>query len=58
MTRGVSLSVLPFATYVPVWAVTTIAGIAAGITASTVWLRSVTRRLGIGFRLTAAQVLD
>jgi hypothetical protein len=58
MTRGVSLSVLPFATYVPVWAATTVVLIAAGIAASTVWLRSVPRRLGIGFRFTAAPVLD
>ena len=58
VSLGALLAAVPFATYVPVWAVTTIAGIAAGIAASTVWLRSVTRRLGIGFRFTAAPVLD
>lgn len=58
VSLGALLAAVPFAAYVPVWAVTTIAGIAAGIAASTVWLRSVTRRLGIGFRFTAAPVLD
>ena len=58
VSLGALLAAVPFAIYVPVWAVTTIAVIAAGIAASTVWLRSVTRRLGIGFRFTAAPVLD
>jgi hypothetical protein len=58
VSLGALLAAVPFASYVPVWAVTTIAGIAAGIAASTVWLRSVTRRLGIGFRFTAAPALD
>ena len=47
---GVLLATVPLATYVPVWAVTTVVLIALGIGVSTVWLRSVTRRLGIGFR--------
>jgi hypothetical protein len=58
VSLGALLAAVPFATYVPVWAVTTIILIAAGIAASIVWLRSVTRRLGIGFRFTAAPVLD
>ncbi len=41
---------MPLTTYIPVWAITTITLIALGIGASTLWLRSVTRRLGIGFR--------
>jgi hypothetical protein len=47
---GVLLATVPLATYVPVWAVTTITLIAAGIAVSVLWLRSVTRTLGIGFR--------
>jgi hypothetical protein len=50
VSLGVLLGTVPLATYVPVWAVTTIVLIALGIGVSTVWLRSVTRRLGIGFR--------
>ena len=34
----------------PVWAVTTITLIAAGIGVSVVWLRSVLHKHGIGFR--------
>ena len=47
---GVLLAFVPAGTYVPVWAVTTITLIAAGIAASVLWLRSVLRRLGIGLR--------
>lgn len=47
---GALLATVPLATYVPVWAATTVALIALGIGVSTVWLRSVTRSLGIGFR--------
>jgi hypothetical protein len=50
VSLGVLLATVPLTTYVPVWAVTTITLIALGIGASTVWLRSVTRKLGIGFR--------
>jgi hypothetical protein len=50
VSLGALLATVPLGTYVPVWAVTTIVLIALGIAASTVWLRSVTRRLGIGFR--------
>lgn len=38
----------PTVTYVPIWAVITVAFIAAGIGVSTMWLRSVLRTLGIG----------
>jgi len=56
VSLGALLATIPVGTYVPVWAATTIALIAAGIGASTVWLRSMTRRAGIGFRFTAAAV--
>jgi hypothetical protein len=45
---------VPVATYVPIWVVTTIVLIAIGIGISVVWLRSVVRRLDIGFRFTPA----
>jgi hypothetical protein len=48
VSLGVLLATVPVATYVPVWAVTTITLIAAGVGASVLWLRSVLRRLGIG----------
>jgi hypothetical protein len=38
----------PTVTYVPIWAVITVAFIAVGIGVSTVWLRSVLRKCGIG----------
>ena len=47
---GALLAAVPLATYVPVWAITTIGLIGLGIAVSTLWLRSVTRNLGIGFR--------
>jgi hypothetical protein len=50
VSLGALLATVPLTTYVPVWAITTITLIALGIGASTVWLRSVTRKLGIGFR--------
>ena len=50
VSLGALLAAVPLTTYVPVWAITTITLIALGIGASTLWLRSVTRRLGIGFR--------
>jgi hypothetical protein len=50
VSLAVLLVTIPIATYVPIWAATTITLIAAGIAASALWLRSVLRRLGIGFR--------
>jgi hypothetical protein len=50
VSLGALLATVPVTTYVPVWAITTITLIALGIGASTLWLRSVTRSLGIGFR--------
>ena len=47
---GVLLATIPVGTYVPVWAITTVTLIAAGIGASVLWLRSSLRRLGIGLR--------
>jgi hypothetical protein len=44
------LAAVPFDTYVAVWAATTVTLIAAGAGASTLWLRAVVRRLGIGWR--------
>jgi hypothetical protein len=53
VTLGVLLATTPLATYVPVWAATTVVLIAAGIAASVLWLRSVLRRLSIGLRFTS-----
>ena len=53
-TLGALLGTVPLSTYVPVWAATTVALITAGIGVSVVWLRSVLRRLSIGFRFTPA----
>jgi hypothetical protein len=50
VSLGALLATVPLTTYIPVWAITTITLIALGIGASTLWLRSVTRSLGIGFR--------
>jgi hypothetical protein len=50
VSLGALLAAVPVTTYVPAWAITTITLIALGIGASTLWLRSVTRSLGIGFR--------
>jgi hypothetical protein len=50
VSLGILLATVPLTTYIPVWAATTITLIALGIGASTLWLRSVTRSLGIGFR--------
>jgi hypothetical protein len=47
---GALLATIPLATYVPVWAITTITLIFAGIVASALWFRSVLHRLGISFR--------
>jgi hypothetical protein len=50
VTLGALLATVPVAIYVPVWAATTVTLIAVGIGASALWLRSVLRRLSIGFR--------
>jgi hypothetical protein len=50
VSLGALLATIPVATYVPVWAVTTVVLIAAGVGVSVLWLRSVIRKLGIGFR--------
>jgi hypothetical protein len=42
------LVVDPTVTYVPIWALITVAFVTVGIGVSTVWLRSVLRKLGIG----------
>jgi hypothetical protein len=47
---GVLLATIPVSTYVPIWAALTVVLIVAGIAASVLWLRSVLRRLGIGFQ--------
>jgi hypothetical protein len=54
ISLGVLLGTIPLGTYVPVWAATTVVLIAAGIGASAWWLRSVLRRLSIGFRFAPA----
>jgi hypothetical protein len=54
VSLAVMLATIPLGIYVPVWAVTTIAFIAIGIGASILWLRSVLRRFGIGFRFAPA----
>jgi hypothetical protein len=54
VSLGALLATVPISTYVPVWAATTIVLIAVGIAASALWLRSVLRRFGIGFRFAPA----
>jgi hypothetical protein len=54
ISLGALLATVPLKTYVLIWAVTTIVLIAAGVGASVLWLRSVLRRLGIGFRFEQA----
>jgi hypothetical protein len=51
---GALLGTVPISTYVPVWAGTTVALIAAGVVASVLWLRSVLRRFRIGLRFASA----
>jgi hypothetical protein len=58
VSLGALLATVPVDTYVPIWAITTITLIAAGIAASTLWLRSVVRGLGMGFRFGPGPVLD
>lgn len=50
VSLGALLGTIPLATYVPVWAGVTVVLLSAGIAASAWWLRSVLRRLSIGFR--------
>jgi hypothetical protein len=50
VTLGALLATVPVDIYVPIWAATTVALIAAGIGVSVVWLRAELRRLSIGFR--------
>jgi hypothetical protein len=52
VSLAVLLATIPLGTYVPVWAATTVTLVTAGIAASILWMRSVLRRLGIGFRFT------
>ena len=54
ISLGALLATVPLKTYVLVWAVTTIVLIVAGVGVSVLWLRSVLRRLGIGFRFAPA----
>jgi hypothetical protein len=54
VSLGVMLGTIPVTTYVPIWAVTTVVLISVGIAASVLWLRSVLRRLSIGFRFAPA----
>jgi hypothetical protein len=54
VTLGVLLATVPVTTYVPIWAATTVTLVVVGIAASALWLRSVLRRLDIGFRFAPA----
>jgi len=54
LSLGALLGTVPLTTYVLIWAITTVVLIAAGAGASVLWLRSVLRRLGIGFRFSPA----
>jgi len=54
VSLGALLATVPVRTYVLIWAVTTVVLIGAGVSASVLWLRSVLRRLGIGFRFAQA----
>jgi hypothetical protein len=53
-TLGALLGTVPLSTYIPIWVAATVVLIAAGIGVSVVWLRSVLRRLSIGFRFVPA----
>jgi hypothetical protein len=57
VSLGALLGTVPISTYVPVWAATTVVLIAAGVAASVLWLRSVLRRLSIGWRFAQAAPL-
>ena len=54
---AILLATIPLGIYVPVWAATTIMLIVAGIGVSILWMRSVLRRFGIGFRFTSATAM-
>jgi hypothetical protein len=54
ISLGALLATVALKTYVLVWAITTIVLIVAGVGISVLWLRSVLRRLGIGFRFEPA----
>jgi len=54
VSLGVLLATVPLASYVSVWAATTVVLIIAGIVASALWLRSVLRKLSIGLRFAPA----
>jgi hypothetical protein len=54
VSLGALLATIPVTTYVPVWAAATVMLIAGGIAASTLWLRAVLRKHGIGFRFAPA----
>ena len=58
VSLGALLATVPLPTYVLIWAITTVVLIAAGIGASVLWLRSVLRRLGIGFRFEPAPAVQ
>jgi hypothetical protein len=54
VSLGALLATVPIRTYVLIWAITTVVLIATGVGISVLWLRSVLRRLGIGFRFEPA----
>jgi len=54
VSLGALLATVPIRAYVLIWAITTVVLIAAGVGVSVLWLRSVLRRLGIGFRFEQA----
>jgi hypothetical protein len=54
VSLGILLATIPVSIYVPVWALTTVTLIAAGIGASILWLQSMLRRHGIGLRFVTA----
>jgi hypothetical protein len=57
VSLAILLATIPLGIYVPVWAATTIMLIAAGIGVSILWMRSVLRRFGIGFRFAPAATM-
>ena len=54
VSLGALLGTVPVSTYVLAWTITTVVLIAAGVSVSVLWLRSVLHRLGIGFRFAPA----
>ena len=57
VSLAILLATIPLGIYVPAWAATTIMLIAAGIGVSILWMRSVLRRFGIGFRFAPAATM-